>query len=166
LDVVGVIIRAAVPADAEALVALTREIVAEPLRTAPLDLDEVRSVDEVRAQLADGIVLVAVTAAGELLGTISLRCPSPRRAFAHTAVYERLRRLRVNRVSRQLDARTASKWTREYFVDLGLHRLRGTVKYPETVQYRWSESPPASRVREIREHGFHGGRTETHNEGK
>jgi group II intron reverse transcriptase/maturase len=78
-----------------------------------------------------------------------------------TYVHERLRSLRVKRAGRQLDARKASTWTREYFWSLGLHRLRGTVKYPEATQYRWSESPPASRVREIREHGFHGGRMET-----
>ncbi len=49
---------------------------------------------------------------------------------------------------------------------LGLYSLRGTNKYPETVEYRWLESPPTSRVREIRTHGFYGGRTETHYEGK
>jgi RNA-directed DNA polymerase len=76
-------------------------------------------------------------------------------------VYERLRGLRVKRAGRQLEARIASTWTREYFWNLGLHRLRGTIKYPEATQYRWSESPPASRVREIRTHGFYGGRMET-----
>jgi ribosomal protein L30/L7E len=76
-------------------------------------------------------------------------------------VYERLRGLRLKRANGQLVPGTASKWTREYFEGLGLHRLRGTVKYPETTQYRSPESPPASRVREIREHGFHGGRMET-----
>jgi group II intron reverse transcriptase/maturase len=78
-----------------------------------------------------------------------------------TYTYERLRALHIKRAGRQLDARVASTWTREYFWTHGLHRLRGTVKYPETAQYRWPESPPASRVREIREHGFHGGRMET-----
>jgi len=81
-------------------------------------------------------------------------------------VFERLRKLRIKRAGRQLEAGVASTWNREYFWNLGLHRLRGTVAYPETAQYRWSESSPASRVREIRKHGFHGGRTETHNEGK
>ena len=81
-------------------------------------------------------------------------------------VYERLRGLRIKRAGRQLVPGAAEKWDRDFFVGLGLHRLRGTVRYPETTQYRWSESPPASRVREIRKHGFHGGRTETHNEGK
>jgi group II intron reverse transcriptase/maturase len=76
-------------------------------------------------------------------------------------VYQRLHGLRVKRAGRQLEARTASTWTREYFESLGLHRLRGTIQYPETTQYRWPESPPASRVREIRTHGFHGGRMET-----
>jgi RNA-directed DNA polymerase len=78
-----------------------------------------------------------------------------------TYVYERLHDLHVKRAGRNLNARKAETWTREYFWNHGLHRLRGTVKYPEATQYRWSESPPASRVREIREHGFHGGRMET-----
>jgi group II intron reverse transcriptase/maturase len=76
-------------------------------------------------------------------------------------VYERLRGLRLRRAHGELAPGAASKWTREYFENFGLHRLRGTVQYPEATQYRWSESPPASRVREIREHGFHGGRMET-----
>ena len=81
-------------------------------------------------------------------------------------VYERLRGLRVQRAGRALVPGAVEKWDRDYFWSLGLHRLRGTVKYPETTQYRSSESSPASRVREIRTHGFYGGRTETHNEGK
>jgi hypothetical protein len=78
-----------------------------------------------------------------------------------TYVYERLRELRIKRAGRQLDSRGVSRWTREYFWNLGLHRPYGTIKYPEAIQYRWSESPPASRVRQIRTHGFHGGRIET-----
>jgi len=35
------------------------------------------------------------------------------------------------------------------------------LKYPEATQYGWHESPPASRVRESRTHGFNGGRMET-----
>jgi len=81
-------------------------------------------------------------------------------------VHERLRALHLKRAGRNLDARVAKTWTRDYFWNLGLHRLRGTVAYPEATQYRWHESPPTSRVREIRTHGFYGGRTETHNEGK
>jgi RNA-directed DNA polymerase len=78
-----------------------------------------------------------------------------------TYVYERLRSLRIKRAGRNLKPRVASKWTREYFWNLGLCRLRGTVKYPEATQYRSTESLPASRVREIRTHGFDGGRTKT-----
>ncbi len=63
-------------------------------------------------------------------------------------------------------ATVAKTWTRDYVWSRGLHRLKGSVQYPETVQYRWHESPPASRVRENRTHGFYGGRTETRNEGK
>jgi group II intron reverse transcriptase/maturase len=76
-------------------------------------------------------------------------------------VGDRLRSLHVKRAGRAIDAKTASMWTREYFESFGLYRLRGTIRYPETTQYRWNESPPASRVREIRTHGFHGGCTET-----
>jgi hypothetical protein len=76
-------------------------------------------------------------------------------------VHERLRSLRVKRAGRQLNGRVASTWTREYFWNLGLHRLRGTVQYPETLPYRPHESPPASRVQEICMHGFQGGRMET-----
>ena len=78
-----------------------------------------------------------------------------------TYVHERLRGLRRKRAGRQLEARVSSTWTREYFWNLGLHRLRGTVEYPEATQYRRHESPPASRVQEIRMHGFYGGRMET-----
>jgi group II intron maturase len=78
-----------------------------------------------------------------------------------TYVYERLRGLRVKRAGRQLQASKASTWTRDYVHNLGLHRLRGAVTCPEATQYRWHESPPASRVREIRTHGFYGGRMET-----
>jgi group II intron reverse transcriptase/maturase len=81
-------------------------------------------------------------------------------------VRERLRSLRVKRAGRNLDARISSTWTREYFESLGIYRLRGTIKYPETPKYQLPEGPLASRVREIRTHGFHGGRTETLNEGK
>jgi group II intron reverse transcriptase/maturase len=76
-------------------------------------------------------------------------------------VVECLRRLHVKRAGRQLAAGAVRSWTREYFESLGLHRLRGTLHYPEATQYRWTESPPASRVREIRMHGFDGGRMET-----
>jgi RNA-directed DNA polymerase len=76
-------------------------------------------------------------------------------------VYERLRGLRLKRGHGDIEPGAAAKWSRAYFESFGLHRLRGTVHYPEATQYRWPESPPASRVREIREHGFHGGRMET-----
>jgi len=49
-------------------------------------------------------------------------------------VYQRLRRLRIERQGRNLRAGQAKRWTRDYFWHLGLHRLRGTVQYPETAQ--------------------------------
>lgn len=51
-------------------------------------------------------------------------------------VWRRLMRLRVARKGRHLEAGEAAKWTREYFHELGLYRLRGTVKYPETPFWR------------------------------
>jgi group II intron reverse transcriptase/maturase len=46
-------------------------------------------------------------------------------------VRQRLRRLRVVRKGRHLKPGEVDRWTSDYFVSLGLHRLRGTVKYPE-----------------------------------
>ena len=45
-------------------------------------------------------------------------------------VWRRLRRLLVNRYGRNLHAGRADAWTREWFEEHGLHRLRGTVRYP------------------------------------
>jgi RNA-directed DNA polymerase len=51
-----------------------------------------------------------------------------------TYVWSRLRRLRLERKGRHLKPDEAARWTRESFHNLGLHRLRGTVKYPEPAQ--------------------------------
>jgi len=48
-------------------------------------------------------------------------------------VWRRLRRMRICRQGRNLRPGEAERWTREYFWNLGLHRLRGTVQYPETA---------------------------------
>ena len=45
-------------------------------------------------------------------------------------VVKRLRSLRVKRAGRNLQAGKARRWDREYFEHLGLHRLRGTIRYP------------------------------------
>ena len=47
--------------------------------------------------------------------------------------------LRVKRKGRNLRPGEVDKWTRDYFHSLGLHRLRGTVRYPETPIYGWDE---------------------------
>jgi len=49
-----------------------------------------------------------------------------------TYVWQRLRRLRLARKGRNLKPGEVERWTRESFHQLGLVRLRGTVKYPET----------------------------------
>jgi len=46
-------------------------------------------------------------------------------------VWRRLKRLREKRKGRNLRAGEADRWSREYFENLGLVRLRGTVRYPE-----------------------------------
>jgi hypothetical protein len=52
-------------------------------------------------------------------------------------VWRRLQDLRIKRKGRQLRPGEWHRWTRESFWDLGLHRLRGTVRYPE--QPFWGE---------------------------
>jgi RNA-directed DNA polymerase len=46
-------------------------------------------------------------------------------------VVSRLRSLRVKRKGRNLRPGEANGWKRDYFENLGLHRLRGTIRYPE-----------------------------------
>jgi hypothetical protein len=48
-------------------------------------------------------------------------------------VVERLRSLMVKRKGRHLVAGETARWTREYFEAFGLHRLRGTIQYPEAA---------------------------------
>ena len=45
-------------------------------------------------------------------------------------VVGRLRSLRIKRAGRNLPAGRAQQWDRDYFERLGLHRLRGTIRYP------------------------------------
>jgi RNA-directed DNA polymerase len=45
----------------------------------------------------------------------------------------RLKRLLVKRKGRNLRAGEAARWTADWLVGLGLHRLRGTIRYPEAA---------------------------------
>jgi RNA-directed DNA polymerase len=45
----------------------------------------------------------------------------------------RMRSLRIKRKGRQLRPGEVEQWTRDYFYGLGLHRLLGTVQYPEVA---------------------------------
>jgi RNA-directed DNA polymerase len=45
-------------------------------------------------------------------------------------VWRRLQALRVARSGRNLQSGEAVRWSREFFESLGLHRLRGTIRYP------------------------------------
>ena len=53
-------------------------------------------------------------------------------------VVRRLRALRIARKGRHLRSHEASAWMREYFEHLGLHRLRGSICYPERAF--WQEN--------------------------
>ncbi len=55
------------------------------------------------------------------------------RKFLHIDAYvsERLRGFLVRRAGRNLRAGRAAQWTQEWFWGEGLHRLRGTVRYPK-----------------------------------
>jgi group II intron reverse transcriptase/maturase len=48
-------------------------------------------------------------------------------------VADRLRGLRLKRSGRRLRPGQAATWNRPFFEALGLHRLRGTIRYPETA---------------------------------
>jgi RNA-directed DNA polymerase len=50
-----------------------------------------------------------------------------------TYVWLRLRRSMRKRKGRHLRPSDAQQWTRDFFYRLGLHRLRGTVQYPESA---------------------------------
>ena len=45
----------------------------------------------------------------------------------------RLKRLLIKRKGRNLRAGEAAAWTEDWLVGLGLHRLRGTIRYPGTA---------------------------------
>jgi group II intron reverse transcriptase/maturase len=49
-----------------------------------------------------------------------------------TYVWRRLLALRVKHKGRHLRPGEVERWSRDYFHNLGLHRLRGTVRYPES----------------------------------
>jgi len=69
-----------------------------------------------------------------------------------TYVYERLRQW-LRRSGGQRKRKGWSRWTQDRFYEMGLYRLRGTVKYPaQATPVRSS----LSRVREIRTHGLKG----------
>jgi group II intron reverse transcriptase/maturase len=74
-----------------------------------------------------------------------------------TYVFRRLHSFMVKRKGRNLRPGQASRWDRAFFWDLGLKRLRGTVRYPKPSTMSQPERPPVSRVRENRMHGLKGG---------
>lgn len=79
-------------------------------------------------------------------------------------VWMRLRKLMRQRKGRNLRPGEMNRWTRHAFHELGLHKLLGTIRYPDRAQMPRSERPPVSRVREIRTHGLNGGLTHNRRE--
>jgi RNA-directed DNA polymerase len=71
-------------------------------------------------------------------------------------VVRRLNQHRLRRHRRHAKPGQRICWTREEYEALGLHRLRGTVRYPKPCMLR-REPSSESRVREIRMHGLKGG---------
>ena len=61
-------------------------------------------------------------------------------------VVRRLNLFRWKRYRRHAKAGQQNRWEREQYEALGLHRLRGTIRYPKPCMLR-RESPPVSRVR-------------------
>ncbi len=61
------------------------------------------------------------------------RSGNPSRKFVRVDQYvcDRLRRFLVKRAGRNLRAGRSAQWTNEWFWGHGLHRLRGTVRYPK-----------------------------------
>jgi hypothetical protein len=51
-------------------------------------------------------------------------------------VWQRLRSLRVKRKGRNLHPGEVGRWSREFFWFLCLHRLRGTIGYPERAFFK------------------------------
>jgi putative acetyltransferase len=83
-------IRRATPADAAALVAHIKGIVSEPVRTAPLDPDEVMTVEQERGLIeqfasSERAIMLVAEDGGEIVGDLTLRAISPRRALQHVA---------------------------------------------------------------------------------
>ena len=62
----------------------------------------------------------------------SFRTGNAARKFGQIDDYVRrqLMRFLVRRKGRHLRAGEPSAWTSDFFRDLGLHRLRGTIRYP------------------------------------
>lgn len=71
-------------------------------------------------------------------------------------VVRRLNVLRVKRYLRHAKQGQRIVWSREDYEAHGLHRLRGTVRYPKQCMLH-VDPPSLSRVRESRTHGLKGG---------
>jgi group II intron reverse transcriptase/maturase len=71
-------------------------------------------------------------------------------------VVERLNMFRLKRYQRHAKPGQQICWSRKEYEAKGLHRLRGTIRYPKPCMLH-RETSTESRVREIRTHGLTGG---------
>ena len=71
-------------------------------------------------------------------------------------VWRKLHHFMVRRKGRNLKPGQADLWDSQFFHDLGLYRLGGTIRYPGNGTKPSPERPPVSRVRENRTHGLKG----------
>lgn len=86
----AITVREATAADAALVVAHLKELAAEPGICIPLSPDEVLGVEQERARLedfsrSDRAIMLLAQAESQLVGELSLRAISPRRAVAHVA---------------------------------------------------------------------------------
>ena len=86
------------------------------------------------------------------------RTGNPARKFRQLDKYvvQRLNTFRWRRHRRHAKPGQQIRWSREEYEAHGLHRLRGTIRYPKPCMLH-RESPPVSRVLEIGTHGLKGG---------
>jgi len=85
-----------------------------------------------------GVILDHLTPGCAVGATISARETPPGSSTSSTPiVWRRLRNFMAKRRGRNLRAGQAHEWSRDWFWGQGLHRLRGTVRYPNPCMLHW-----------------------------
>jgi hypothetical protein len=90
--------------------------------------------DGVLPKCPSGAALDGVCASvGDISFNACILCLNSNLGYQLGCSPRRLQALRVKRKGRNLRPGETERWSREYFQNLGLHRLRGTVRYPEAA---------------------------------